>query len=87
MIVWFLLRHTVWWLISHYGTSFSIYISSEPRQEKEEEIDIDLEDPETEKAALKIQGAFKGLRSKRKAAETPPKEGVFAVAANFLLSL
>lgn len=47
-------------------------------KQTEEEIDIDLEDPETEKAALKIQGAFKGLRSKRnaKAAAQSPVEGV-----------
>ena len=35
-------------------------------QEEEEEIDIDLEDPEVEKAALKIQAQFKGFKSKRK---------------------
>ncbi|OQV23775.1 hypothetical protein BV898_02505 [Hypsibius exemplaris] len=35
-----------------------------PKQ-AEEEIDIDLKDPEVEKAAIKIQGAFKGLKMKR----------------------
>ena len=54
------------------------YVLSIESKQIEEEIDIDLEDPETEKAALKIQGAFKGLRSKRnaKSAAQPPAEGV-----------
>jgi hypothetical protein len=30
-----------------------------------EEIEIDLNDPDVEKAALKIQGAFRGLRLQR----------------------
>jgi hypothetical protein len=37
----------------------------------EEEVDIDLKDPEVEKAALKIQGAFKGLKMKRNCKSSP----------------
>ena len=36
-----------------------------------EEVDIDLGDPEVEKAALKIQGAFKGLKARK---STSPNE-------------
>lgn len=36
-------------------------------QESEEVIDIDLNDPEVEKAALKIQAGFKGFRKAKKA--------------------
>ncbi|XP_069115705.1 neurofilament heavy polypeptide-like [Argopecten irradians] len=37
----------------------------------EEEIDIDLNDPEVAKAALKIQSTFKGLKSRKFANKTP----------------
>ncbi|KAI1888669.1 hypothetical protein AGOR_G00187520 [Albula goreensis] len=35
-------------------------------QDQEEEIDIDLEAPETEKAALAIQGQFRRFQKKKK---------------------
>lgn len=43
----------------------------ESKQEKEEEkkadeeVDIDLKDPEVEKAALKIQAGFKGMQARQ----------------------
>ncbi|KAG1934895.1 Purkinje cell protein 4-like protein 1 [Pimephales promelas] len=37
-----------------------------PTQEPEEEIDIDLEAPETEKAALAIQNQFRRFQKKKK---------------------
>jgi hypothetical protein len=40
--------------------------------EEEEEIDIDLEDPATEKAALKIQAGFRGHKTRK---ELGSKEG------------
>ena len=43
---------------------------SQVKSEPEEEIDIDLNDPEVEKAALKIQAGFKGFRNKKKNTET-----------------
>ncbi|GAU89049.1 hypothetical protein RvY_01645 [Ramazzottius varieornatus] len=36
----------------------------------EDDVDIDLTDPDVEKAALKIQGAFKGLKSKKSSGAT-----------------
>lgn len=48
----------------------SIIGSFQPREAsyehvaQEEEIDIDLNDPEVAKAALKIQSTFKGLKSR-----------------------
>ena len=35
------------------------------KQEEEEEIDIDLDDPATEKAALKIQAGFRGYKTRK----------------------
>lgn len=37
-----------------------------PTQEPEEEIDIDLDAPETEKAALAIQSQFRRFQKKKK---------------------
>ncbi|KTF78866.1 hypothetical protein cypCar_00020448 [Cyprinus carpio] len=37
-----------------------------PTQEPEEEIDIDLDAPETEKAALAIQSQFRRFKKKKK---------------------
>ncbi|XP_041470803.1 fibrous sheath CABYR-binding protein-like [Lytechinus variegatus] len=36
-----------------------------PEQPQEEEVDIDLNDPEVEKAAIKIQSSFKGFKTRR----------------------
>lgn len=36
-----------------------------PEQPQEEEIDIDLNDPEVEKAAIKIQSSFKGFKTRK----------------------
>ena len=44
-------------------------------QPEEEEVDIDLEDPEVGKAAVKIQGAFRGIQNrkqKKNNVEKPP---------------
>ncbi|XP_016405450.1 Purkinje cell protein 4-like protein 1 [Sinocyclocheilus rhinocerous] len=38
----------------------------DPMQEPEEEIDIDLDAPETEKAALAIQSQFRRFQKKKK---------------------
>lgn len=66
-------------------------------QESEEVIDIDLNDPEVEKAALKIQAGFKGFRKAKKAttqvwaSQRFPSRcyplGVFYVTWNCLISI
>ena len=39
---------------------------ADKKPEEEEEIDIDLNDPDVAKAAVKIQSSFKNLMSKKK---------------------
>lgn len=41
-------------------------VSKPPGQDGEEEIDIDLDAPETEKAALAIQNQFRRFQKKKK---------------------
>ncbi|XP_071479592.1 twitchin-like [Diadema antillarum] len=51
--------------------------SSKKQQEEEEVIDIDLDAPETEKAALMIQAGFRGLKSRKaKSSGATTKEAV-----------
>lgn len=38
---------------------------------EQEEVDIDLNDPEVEKAAIKIQAGFSRFKSKKQSASTP----------------
>ncbi|XP_054035208.1 Purkinje cell protein 4-like protein 1 [Dryobates pubescens] len=40
--------------------------AGDPKKEEEEEIDIDLSAPETEKAALAIQGKFRRFQKRKK---------------------
>ncbi|KAL3886899.1 hypothetical protein ACJMK2_026859 [Sinanodonta woodiana] len=44
------------------------------KDEKEEEIDIDLTDPEVEKAAVKIQAGFKGFKARQEVKDMKGKE-------------
>ncbi|XP_077985984.1 uncharacterized protein LOC144440474 isoform X16 [Glandiceps talaboti] len=44
-------------------------VAVEEKKEGEEEIDIDLNDPEVEKAAVKIQAGFKGLQARKQVKE------------------
>ena len=39
--------------------------AADKKKEQEEEIDIDLNDPDVEKAALKIQAQFKGFKGRK----------------------
>merc|ERR1712086_339300 len=46
-------------------------------QEAEEEIDIDLDDPETEMAATKIQAGYKGMKTRKEMkAKKKESEGI-----------
>jgi hypothetical protein len=42
-----------------------LFQESKQEKTKEEDVDIDLEDPEVEKAALKIQAGFKGMQARQ----------------------
>lgn len=43
--------------------------SGQGQNAEEEEIDIDLNDPEVEKAAVKIQAGFKGFKARKEVKE------------------
>merc|ERR1719319_1609301 len=45
-------------------------------QEAEEEIDIDMDDPETAKAATKIQASFRGSQSRKEVKNMKDKEEI-----------
>ncbi|RUS78857.1 hypothetical protein EGW08_013399, partial [Elysia chlorotica] len=53
--------------------------AEQKQAQEEEEVDIDLEDPEVEKAALKIQAGFKGLKARKELQEKKPAAGTDAV--------
>ena len=42
---------------------------SPPQKEEEEEVDIDLTDPDVENAAIKIQAGFKGYKTRKEVQE------------------
>ena len=42
-----------------------IFIQEKEPSKEEEEVDIDLNDPEVEKAAIKIQAGFKGFQTRK----------------------
>ena len=44
--------------------------AEDKKKEQEEEIDIDLNDPDVEKAALKIQAQFKGFKGRKSKSST-----------------
>ena len=44
--------------------------AADKKKEQEEEIDIDLNDPDVEKAALKIQAQFKGFKGRKSKSST-----------------
>ncbi|XP_071095775.1 enolase-phosphatase E1-like isoform X6 [Haliotis cracherodii] len=46
----------------------------EAKTEEEEEVDIDLNDPEVEKAALKIQAGFKGFKARKDVGDVKKEE-------------
>lgn len=47
----------------------------EPKAEGEEEVDIDLNDPDVEKAATKIQAGFKGMKTRQEIASMKQTDG------------
>ena len=53
-----------------------VFSGSATSKEEEEEIDIDLNDPAVEDAAIKIQAQFKGFKA-RKEIQTKQVSGVF----------
>ncbi|KAJ8019374.1 Sperm surface protein Sp17 [Holothuria leucospilota] len=53
----------------------NVMVPEKIKQATEEEIDIDLNDPEVEKAALKIQNSFKGKFKKKMGDKTTEGEG------------
>ncbi|XP_067676890.1 DNA ligase 1-like isoform X3 [Haliotis asinina] len=48
--------------------------SKDVKTEEEEEVDIDLNDPDVEKAAIKIQAGFKGFKARKEVQEVKPKD-------------
>jgi uncharacterized membrane protein len=56
------------------------------KKEEEEEVDIDLGDPEVEKAALKIQSGFRGHMARQEIRQKKVK-GVVKVTGSTTLTL
>ena len=54
---------------------------------QEEEIDIDLNDPEVEVAATKIQAAFKGMQTRREMKVTKDTEQVRTVLLHLVMTI
>ncbi|XP_048254403.1 abnormal spindle-like microcephaly-associated protein homolog isoform X2 [Haliotis rufescens] len=48
--------------------------AEEKKAEEEEEVDIDLNDPDVEKAAIKIQAGFKGFKARKEVQEVKSKD-------------
>lgn len=59
-----------WWcLLIKNNAHINIFRSPEKGKDDEEEVDIDLADPEVEQAALKIQAGFKGFKARQEIKE------------------